>query len=143
VQLALEVGLQEAVSGDSASLRTHLVGSKRLLDIVIDTVGSADSIQDSLSILDKSGTLVLLAVHKKKISLAPICFSGERRIMTSANNKYRDFPRAIELMASGKIKVKPLITHHFALREAPEAFQVMLHKNRERAYKVVLHPESS
>jgi threonine dehydrogenase-like Zn-dependent dehydrogenase len=77
----------------------------------------------------------------KKIPLAPIWFSGERRIMSSANNRYRDFPRAIELMASGTIRVKPLITHRFALREAAQAFRVMLHKDREQAYKVVLHPE--
>ena len=143
VQLAQEVGLQEVISGDSSALRKHLVGRKSLLDIVIDTVGSADSIHDSLSILDKSGKLVLLAVHEKKIPLAPICLSAERRIMTSANNKYGDFPRAIELMASGKIEVRPLITHRFALRDAQRAFQVMLHKDRERAYKVVLHPESN
>ncbi|UCF96661.1 MAG: alcohol dehydrogenase catalytic domain-containing protein [Spirochaetaceae bacterium] len=94
-----------------------------------------------VAILDKSGTLVLLAVHQKLTPLAPIWFSGERRIMSSANNNYRDFPRAIELMASGAIKVKSLITHSFTLRQAPKAFQVMLNKDREQAYKVILYPE--
>jgi len=45
-------------------------------------------------------------------------------------------------MASGMIKVDPLITHRFSLRDAREAFRVMLHKDQERAYKVVLQPES-
>ena len=87
-------------------------------------------------ILEKPETITV-----QKIPIAPIWFSGERRIMSSANNRYRDFPRAIELMASGTIRVKPLITHRFALREAAQAFRVMLHKDREQAYKVVLHPE--
>jgi threonine dehydrogenase-like Zn-dependent dehydrogenase len=143
VQIGKEVGLEETIRGDSTALRKHLVRKKTRLDTVIDTVGSPGSIQDSLSILDKSGTLVLLAVHEKKIPLAPIWFSGERRIISSANNKYRDFPRAIELMASATIKVKPMITHRFPLREAQQAFQVMLHKDREKAYKVILHPESA
>ena len=121
---------------------TYHSGKKKRLDAVVDTVGSSESIRDSLSILDKSGTVVLLAVHEKKFLIAPIWFSGERRIMSSSNNKYGDFPRAIELIASGTIKVKPLITHRFPLREAQQAFQVMLHKDREQAYKVVLHPES-
>jgi len=116
-------------------------GKKKRLDAVVDTMGSSESIRDSLSILDKSGTVVLLAVHEKELPIEPIWFSGERKILSSANNKYSDFPRAIELMASGAIKVKPLITHRFTLREAQQTFQVMLHKDREQAYKVVLHPE--
>jgi len=142
VRLAREVGLEETIHGDSTALLKHLISKKKCLDAVVDTVGSSDSIRDSLSILDKSGTLVLLAVHEKELPIAPIWFSGERRIMSSANNKYSDFPRAIKLMASGAIKVKPLITHRFPLREAKQAFQVMLHKDREQAYKVILHPES-
>ncbi|MBN2553759.1 MAG: alcohol dehydrogenase catalytic domain-containing protein [Spirochaetales bacterium] len=141
VQLAQGVGLGETIRGDSTALAKHLRGANRRLDAVVDTVGSPESIRDSLSMLDKSGTLVLLAVHGRKIPIAPIWFSGERRIMSSANNRYGDFPRAIELMASGAVKVKSLITHRFALPDAPEAFRVMLHKDREKAYKVVLHPE--
>jgi L-iditol 2-dehydrogenase len=140
VKLAQEIGLEDTVRGDSSVLLQHLSSGTRRLDVVIDTVGSAGSIRDSLSLLDKSGTLVLLAVHEKEIPIAPIWFSGERRIMSSANNKYEDFPRAIALLGSGSIEVKPLITHHFSLREAAQAFQVMLHKDREQAYKVILHP---
>jgi threonine dehydrogenase-like Zn-dependent dehydrogenase len=70
--------------------------------------GSEETIQgDSLSMLDKLGTLVLLAVHEKEIQLAPTWSGGERRIMSSANNKYSDFPRAINLLASGAIEVRP------------------------------------
>ena len=140
VRLSREIGLEEAIRGDGTALRKHLSDGRRRLAAVIVTVGSSESIRESLAMLGKSGTLVLLAVHEKQIPLAPIWFSGERRIMSSANNKYEDFPRAIALMASGSIRVKPLITHRFSLREASQAFRVLLHKDREKAYKVILYP---
>lgn len=51
----------------------------------------AGSIRDSLSLLEKSGTLVLLAVHQKEMPLAPIWLSGERRIMSSAINSSSNY----------------------------------------------------
>jgi L-iditol 2-dehydrogenase len=140
VRLARQVGLEEVIRGEAAALRRHNGDRKRSLDAVVDTVGSADSIRDGLGLLEKSGSLVLLAVHEGGISVSPTWFSGERRILSSANNRYADFPRAIELMASGAIAVEPLITHRFPLAEAQEAFRVMLHKEQQRAYKVILHP---
>jgi 2-desacetyl-2-hydroxyethyl bacteriochlorophyllide A dehydrogenase len=140
VRLSREIGLEQVIRGDSSALSKHLTNKKLRLDVVIDTVGSAASIRDSLSMLEKSGTLVLLAVHEEEIPLAPIWFSGERRIMSCSNNRYEDFSRAIALMASGRIKVKPLISHRFDLGEAAEAFRAMLHKDQEKAYKVILYP---
>jgi threonine dehydrogenase-like Zn-dependent dehydrogenase len=70
--------------------------------------------------------------------LAPIALSGERRIVTAANNQYRDFPAAIKLLSSKKIIVEPLITHRFPLKDAKEAFETMLEKEKKKAFKVVL-----
>ena len=81
-----------------------------------------------------------VAVHEQAVSLKPIALSGERRILTSANNKYRDFPEAIRLLGAGHVKVAPLITHRFPLAEARKAFDLMLHKTENQVYKIILHP---
>lgn len=47
--------------------------------------------------------------------------------------------RALELMASGKINVKPLITHKFPLEQAQVAFE-FLDRNGQNAIKAVLLP---
>ena len=60
--------------------------------------------------------------------------------MTAANNQYKDFPAAIELMAGGRIVVEPLITHRFALKDALTAFDTMLEKEKNETFKVVLFP---
>ena len=141
VKLAREVGIQAAVRSDPAGFvrsarQTHPGG----LDILVDTVGTRETVAADLSLLAPSGTLVLLAVHAGPIPVPMTELSAERRIVTSCNNRYADFPKAVRLMAEGKVRVKPLVTHRFALKEAVAAFALMSEKDRCGAYKIILHP---
>jgi L-iditol 2-dehydrogenase len=141
VELAERIGYERMICGSVDVLARFLSKKENTrLDAVIDTVGTEETIARGLGMLDKSGVLVLLAVHEKPVSFAPIALSGERRIVTAANNEYKDFPAAIELMASGRIVVEPLITHRFSLRNARRAFNTMLEKEKKRAFKIILHP---
>jgi threonine dehydrogenase-like Zn-dependent dehydrogenase len=141
VELAAKVGLHDMVQTDSAGLKAQLCKNDHAgLDAVIDTVGTAESITNGLSLLNKSGILVLLAVHEHPITLPPVVLSGERKLVTSSNNKYKDFPAAIALMAFGHVVVRPLITHRFPLNDAIEAFRVMQEKEHYQAYKIILSP---
>jgi threonine dehydrogenase-like Zn-dependent dehydrogenase len=49
-----------------------------------------------------------------------------------------NFPRAIELLKSGKVKTKDMITHIFSLDDAAEAFQAQL--SDPGAIKVMIKP---
>jgi 2-desacetyl-2-hydroxyethyl bacteriochlorophyllide A dehydrogenase len=142
VRLARETGFDRVVHGDTAELLSAVRGdaARPGLAAVIDTVGTEESIRDGLAMLAKGGTLVLLAVHDRPVSLAPIALASERRLVTSSNNRYVDFPTAIELLGSGAVRVRHLITHRFRLEEAPRAFAMLLASGREEAYKVVLLP---
>ena len=48
------------------------------------------------------------------------------------------YPAALAMVASGAINVKPLITHHFKLKDALEAFEVS-RTGAGGAIKVVIH----
>jgi 2-desacetyl-2-hydroxyethyl bacteriochlorophyllide A dehydrogenase len=108
------------------------------VDLVFDTVGTTRTIQESLGILKKGGTLVLMATKENDIRFPALLLSAERTIRTSSNAMYADFPRAVEFLAAGKIQVDPLITHRFALTQALEAFQTACHKSETGAIKIVL-----
>jgi threonine dehydrogenase-like Zn-dependent dehydrogenase len=110
------------------------------LDAVIDTVGTPHTLERGLSVLARSGTLALVAVHQKNITLATTRLSGERKIMTAANNLYTEFQEAIDLLAAKAIEVKPLITHRFPLKDVSRAFQIMSDKKKHKAFKIILHP---
>jgi threonine dehydrogenase-like Zn-dependent dehydrogenase len=139
VDLASKVGLTEMIQADSSGFKKYIRDTQsRGLDVIIDTVGTPESIQDGLSILNKAGAFVLLAVHEDPLALPSVLLSGERSLLTSSNSRYRHFPEAIDLLAEGKIQVEPLITHRFHLPDALEAFAVMRGKEQHQAYKVVI-----
>jgi 2-desacetyl-2-hydroxyethyl bacteriochlorophyllide A dehydrogenase len=142
LELAGRVGLPEMTEADGVSFAAHMRQRDESFDAVVDTVGTPETIRAGLSILDKAGSLVLVSVHEKPFDFSLISLNAERRILTSANNRYKDFPEAIELLASGSVKVAPLITHRFPLSRAVEAFDLMIHKQNQAAYKIVLHPDT-
>jgi L-iditol 2-dehydrogenase len=50
-----------------------------------------------------------------------------------------DCARSLALFGAGKIRAKPLITHHFPLEQIGEAFDTFIHR-RGGAIKVIVHP---
>jgi 2-desacetyl-2-hydroxyethyl bacteriochlorophyllide A dehydrogenase len=108
------------------------------VDLAFNTVGTSASILESLKILKKRGTLVLMAMKEDEISFPSLLLSGERTIRTSSNAMYTDFPRVIELVSAGQVKVDPLITHHFDLSDAVKAFEVVCNKGKSGAVKVII-----
>ncbi|RIK29851.1 MAG: hypothetical protein DCC56_10760 [Anaerolineae bacterium] len=55
----------------------------------------------------------------------------------------RNFQAVVDLMASGKLKVKPLITHHFPIEKATTAYEVITGKKKESFLGVLLtYPKS-
>lgn len=55
----------------------------------------------------------------------------------------RNFESVLDLMASGKLQVKPLITHRFPIEQAAQAYEVITGKTKEKFLGVVLtYPDS-
>jgi len=48
------------------------------------------------------------------------------------------YPTALELVASGKVNVKPLITHRFKLEESEKAFATTGNSSTDNAIKVMI-----
>jgi len=110
------------------------------VNVVFDTVGKSETVKEGISCLARAGRLVMLAVTTAKIELSLTDISGERIITSSANNQYEDYAVAVDLLANGRVKVKPFITHVMKLEEYKEAFKMLLEKEKYNAIKIVLIP---
>ena len=113
-------------------------GSERCAAI-FDSVGSNETVNMALPLLEESGTYVNLAVHKTEFKFDGSFIGSERTLTTSSNAFYRDLVEAYKLLNKDIIDVKPWITHRFPLEGYEKAFDLLL-KDPKEAYKVVFEP---
>lgn len=106
--------------------------------VIIDTVGRP--LEEMLPILARGGRMINLAVHDNREDFGQIWLAGQRTVMTSANFKYSEYPSAMDLLYSGRVRVEPLITHRFPIEQGVEAFRVADHKEETGAIKVIVNP---
>ncbi len=129
-------------------------GKQSLLDVVMkatgglgvqkvfNTVGSSESILESLRMLASAGVVVLMATKDPTFTVPSLMISGERTVKTSSNAMLSDFPRAVELLEAGMLKVDPLVTHRFPLSRAIDAFSVACGKDQNKAIKIIIDCQS-
>lgn len=67
--------------------------------------------------------MVLVGLGKPVVNI-PIVDASVREVDIRGIFRYRNcYPTALEMIASGAVNVKPLVTHHFDLEETLNAFQ--------------------
>lgn len=110
------------------------------VDVVIETSGNPKAFNQSLHTMRPGGKAVLLSIYTAAEFMAEInwiVFKDAEVIGVLAScNAYKP---TIALMESGRINVKPLITHKYPLEKAGEAIE-MIKDRKECKIKVVLIP---
>ena len=109
-------------------------------DVVIDCAGAQRSPNQGLYMLKPAGgRMVLVALFEQQPELD---FNQVVRKHVTLHGSWTwtkdDFNRAIELVASGKIDRKPLVSHTYPLSAAPEAFATQAQPTA--SVKVLLKP---
>ncbi|KAG2080682.1 hypothetical protein BD769DRAFT_1684811 [Suillus cothurnatus] len=87
----------------------------RAIDLVLDASGAEVAIQTGLRIAKSGGTFVQVGIDNPDITIdifAVLC--KELVLKGSFRNGPSDYPLAIALVASGKVDVKPLVSHRYA-----------------------------
>jgi len=95
-------------------------------DFVYEAAGSALALDQAIAMARKGGSVVMLTVHKQvQVNLEP-AVRGELHLVGAICYSYREYERALTLLAEGKLDVEPLLTHVFRLPQAQEAFEFVL-----------------
>jgi len=70
------------------------------------------------------GKIMSIGRGAKPIQNIPLFEAADKEVDICGSFRYHDtYPAALELVASGKLNVKPLVTHHFSLQECQQAFE--------------------
>jgi L-iditol 2-dehydrogenase len=138
--LAKEFGATTVLSPklEFAKQVSYLTGGEGV-DLVVEAVGRNETVGTAIDAVRKGGTVILVGNIAPEVAL-PLQKVVTRQIRLQGScASAGEYPRAIELMASGAINVKPLITAVAPLEEGPEWFK-RLHAREPGLTKVVLTP---
>jgi L-iditol 2-dehydrogenase len=128
-RLAEELGATVGIDPNAGDLVDCITGPEGILpggaDVVFECAGVTETVGQSVRLARSGGTAVILGVmaHGAKVSFEPFdILFRELRILGSFINP-DTHGRAAAMIASGIIKVAPLISRTISLDEAPEAIR--------------------
>jgi L-iditol 2-dehydrogenase len=143
LKTAKTVGADETflLSGDALVKEIQSRTGGKGVDLVLEAVGRNETIAASISSVRKGGTVTLIGNISPEVKLPlQVVVSRQIRLQGSCASS-GEYPQAMELLASGKIKVKPLITAVAPLEDGPRWFS-RLHSGEPNLMKVVLDPRA-
>jgi len=102
---------------------------------VVDATGSAEGLRQAVALTLPRGTLIMKSTVAQRVEIdtAPIIVNE----ITLVGSRCGRFAPALELIASGRLNLDPMLSGEFALKDAPAAFA----RAQERGVlKVLLRP---
>jgi 6-hydroxycyclohex-1-ene-1-carbonyl-CoA dehydrogenase len=108
------------------------------VDVAFEAVGKATAQEAALNCLKTGGRLVLVGYSPETLPLnAGRVMFRELDIMGSLGCRPVDYPRAIELVRQGKVRLADMVTHRFPLERIGEAMDTLRAGN---AIRIVVTP---
>ncbi len=109
------------------------------VDVAVEAVGKTETVTAAVECVRKGGTVVLVGNISPEITL-PLQKVVTRQIRLQGScASAGEYPRAMELLETGKIQVRPLITAIAPLADGPQWF-ARLHAREPNLMKVILAP---
>ncbi len=109
-------------------------------DLVVECTGQAGPAAEALELARKNGRISFNGIYHEPVTLALNKIVQWNLLITGPKAEGMwNLERAIPLMADGRLKMKPLITHVFPLDEINAAFETFIQR-KGGAIKVVVKP---
>ena len=122
--------------GADEVLRAEEVGNVTADKIIICT-GAYAAVDQAFRCIDRKGTILLFAIPDKNIEIPTVdIWRNEITVTSSYGAAGDDLARALELISSGNLDMKPLITHKLPFQKIQEGFRLVA--QAKESLKVVL-----
>jgi L-iditol 2-dehydrogenase len=119
------------------------VNNNRLADVVIVCTGAAAAVTQALHSVERGGTVLFFAPTDQGVivpmSVNDLFFRNEITLTSSYAGSPADYATALELIQTGRIHVKEMITHRLGLAETHLGFQLVA--QAQDSIKVIIEPQ--
>lgn len=102
------------------------------VDLIYDCVGIEETISQAIQIARKGIRIMVIGVPEERIEVdLSLIQDRELEIVGSLMYVREDFKAAIDFIQKERLKVKPLVTHHFKLKDVDKAFHLITEGKKE------------
>jgi L-iditol 2-dehydrogenase len=140
LQIAKECGADHIYNTKEVDFSKAIVEcfGKDKADIIYDCAGTDITINQAIQNARKGSLIILVEVFDKmaNVDLAKLNDS-ELDLDTSMMYRHEDYVDAIRFVEENKIKLKPLMSKHFAFLDFQKAYEY-IDENREKTMKVII-----
>ena len=140
LKIAEEIGATKTILGGAAELKdaARELTAGRGADVCIECAGHPDAINACIAAARPGATVVLIGMPPHDTATLNINDMIVREIKLRPIFRYNNtFPTGVNLIASGKVNLQPLISKRFSLQEVPQAFEYVV-ANRATCVKAVV-----
>ena len=109
------------------------------VDMAVVATGSLRALDDAIKMVRKGGTVMMFGVPSKGATInldMNKIYSKEIMLVTSYAASDADTKEALEMIESGKVDVKQLITHRYVISDTQKAFEHA--KSGDGAMKIII-----
>jgi L-iditol 2-dehydrogenase len=121
------------------------VNDGRLADLVIVCTGVESAIAQALKSVERGGTVLFFAPTGPDvtipISINDIFWRNDITLTTSYAGSPADHAVALEMIRTGDLRVKEMITHRLSLAETGLGFCMVTHPQDYNSIKVIIEPQ--
>ena len=140
---ASDCGADECcMAGDDLVTRLRSCNDGKLADVVIVATGAPPALKQAFDLVDAGGTILFFAPSTPDLEL-PMPFNrlwaDEVSIVTTYAASPKDIKVAIELIRTGRVPVKDLISHRLPLSQIQEGFKLVA--DPVDSLKVIIEPQ--
>ncbi|MBN1505348.1 MAG: alcohol dehydrogenase catalytic domain-containing protein [Sedimentisphaerales bacterium] len=108
------------------------------IDVVYECAGQQETIDQAVDLLKPGGTLMLIGIPRQdRISLSIDKIRRKEVTIVNVRRQNGCTQAAIDLIASGRVNVDFMVTHHFGLDDVQDAFE-MVADYRDGAVKAMI-----
>lgn len=140
LEVARQIGATQTVQGNADELKqiARDLTQGRGADVCIEAAGHPSAINACIAAARPGATVVLIGMPPNDTASLNINDMIVREIKLRPIFRYNNtFPTGVNLLASGKVDVKPLISKRFQLPEVPQAFEYVA-SHRDTCVKAIV-----
>jgi L-iditol 2-dehydrogenase len=139
VEAARALGADEAllVGKGSGDQEIAMIDQRRL-DVVFEAAGENAAVEMAVAAVCRGGKVILVGIPPDDRTSFSASLARHKGLTFKLVRRMKlTYPRAIQLVESGKVNVRSLVTHTFPIEQAAEAFAVAA---RREGLKIIITP---